>query len=280
MSQAKVFISYAWGGESEQIVDIIYPFLNKKGYNIIRDKINLGYKGNIKTFMQEIGKGDAIVVVISDKYLRSPNCMYEIVQIQQNGELFERIFPIVLADADIYRASKRVQYIKHWETEVKELNESMKGLDDMSVINEIQEELSEYRQILNSISKITTLLKNMNTLTPQMHQEAGFEPLMKAIDEKLSSAMNSTTQSDKKKSTTNRPDVPKSTNFSVPQMMDILLEQVDLPDEARNDLIAQKDRWKRNKRKALSGLISNQEAERIEMQIRMFVIDLYSQYEE
>jgi internalin A len=116
--------------------------------------------------MQEIGKGDAIVVVISDKYLRSPNCMYEIVQIQQNGDLFERIFPIVLADADIYRTSKRVQYIKHWATEVKELNESMKGLDDMSVINEIQEELSEYRQILNSISQITTLLKNMNTPYP------------------------------------------------------------------------------------------------------------------
>jgi hypothetical protein len=25
MNQAKIFISYAWGGESEQIVDDIYP---------------------------------------------------------------------------------------------------------------------------------------------------------------------------------------------------------------------------------------------------------------
>jgi len=103
---------------------------------------------------------------------------------------------------------------------------------------------------------------------------------MKAIDEKLASSKDfSTTQSGKEKSSTNQPNVPQSTNLSVPQMVDILLEQVNLPAEDRNDLIAQKDRWKRNKPKALSGLISNQEAESIEMQIRMFVIDLYSQYE-
>jgi internalin A len=50
----------------------------------------------IKEFMQRIEKGKCVIVVISDRYLKSPNCMYERVQIANNGEFDNRIFPIVL----------------------------------------------------------------------------------------------------------------------------------------------------------------------------------------
>ena len=43
--------------------------------------------------MQEIGRGRCIITVISDKYLKSPNCMYELVQIAENGQFYDRIFP-------------------------------------------------------------------------------------------------------------------------------------------------------------------------------------------
>ncbi|WP_446375806.1 toll/interleukin-1 receptor domain-containing protein [Coleofasciculus sp. E2-BRE-01] len=52
--------------------------------------------GMIKEFMQRIEKGKCLIVVISDRYLKSPNCMYELVQIVNNGEFDNRIFPIVL----------------------------------------------------------------------------------------------------------------------------------------------------------------------------------------
>jgi hypothetical protein len=181
MNSAEIFISYAWGGESENMADEMYKVLSQQGFNVIRDKIHLGYKGNIKEFMQRIGRGSAIAVIISDKYLRSPNCMCEIVQIQQNGQLFDRIFPIILQDANIYKPQNRLMYVEHWEKEVRSLNSSMKGIENMALIGEIQQELQEYNQILNAISGITSLLKNTNTLTPEMLRDVAYQPLVDAI---------------------------------------------------------------------------------------------------
>jgi hypothetical protein len=63
----EIFISYAWGEIRENIVNEIYNSMIDKGYNVIRDKVSLAYKGNIKEFMQRIGKGKYVILVISDK---------------------------------------------------------------------------------------------------------------------------------------------------------------------------------------------------------------------
>src|SRR5688572_4207170 len=81
--EQSVFISYAWGGESEEIVNQIDQALQQRGLKIIRDKRDLGYKGSISGFMERIGQGNCVIVVISDKYLRSPNCMFELVEIAE-----------------------------------------------------------------------------------------------------------------------------------------------------------------------------------------------------
>lgn len=124
--EKEIFISYAWGGESEQFVNQLDETLQAKGIKIIRDKRDLGYKGLIKAFMERIGRGKCAIAVISDKYLKSPNCMFELVQIAKNGEFYNRIFPIVLADAQIYKPVARLKYIKHWEDEIKELDQGMR----------------------------------------------------------------------------------------------------------------------------------------------------------
>lgn len=186
-NQAEIYISYAWGGASEVIVDQLYNSFIEKKYRVIRDKVDLGFKGSITAFMDQIGAGKAVVVVISDKYLRSENCMYELVQIQKNGQFAERIFPIVLADADIYKPAVRLQYVSHWENEIVKLNAAMKSVTDMSVLSDIQRELSNYRDILNAISNIMFVLKDMNTLTPDMHRGEDFKSMLRALDARLMS---------------------------------------------------------------------------------------------
>src|ERR1700752_70864 len=91
-----VFISYAWGGESEEMVNKIDKSLKARGIKIVRDKRDLGYKGMIRKFMARIGQGNAVIVVISDKYLRSKNCMFELVEVAENKQFLDRVFPIVL----------------------------------------------------------------------------------------------------------------------------------------------------------------------------------------
>ena len=86
-----IFISYAWGGESEELVNQIDKTLQQRGFRIIRDKRDLGYKNSISAFMERIGQGNCIIIVISDKYLRSPNCMFELVEISNGKQFHDRV---------------------------------------------------------------------------------------------------------------------------------------------------------------------------------------------
>jgi hypothetical protein len=175
-----VFISYAWGGEREEIVNQIDKALQERGIRIIRDKRDLGYKGSISAFMERIGRGNCVIVVISDKYLRSPNCMFELVEIAEGKQFHDRIFPIVLSDANIYDPLKRIEYVRHWEVKRAELAEAMKTLDPAN-LQGIREDMDLYDRIRDKISGLTSLLKDMNTLTPDMHREGDFNEVYDGI---------------------------------------------------------------------------------------------------
>lgn len=178
--EKEIFISYAWGGESEQFVNQLDETLQAKGIKIIRDKRELDYKGSIKTFMERIGRGKCAIAVISDKYLKSPNCMFELVQIAKNGKFGDRIFPIVLIDAQIFDPLERLEYVKHWEEKIKKLDE---GLREVSAANlqEFREDIEQYTEIRHTSGELTKLLKEMNTLTPDIHSKSEFEVLLNAI---------------------------------------------------------------------------------------------------
>ena len=179
-----VFISYAWGGEREEVVNRVDQALQARGVKIVRDKRELGYKGSINAFMDRIGRGDCVILVISDKYLRSPNCMYELVEIAENKQFQDRVFPIVLPDADIYNPVRRIQYIKHWEEKRTELAEAIKTLDPAN-LQGIREEMDLYDRIRDKVSGLTSILKDMNTLTPEMHSESDFAEMYNAIEKRL-----------------------------------------------------------------------------------------------
>ncbi|MBE7556399.1 MAG: TIR domain-containing protein [Anaerolineales bacterium] len=182
--EREIFVSYAWGGESEEIVNRLDQALQAKGVTIIRDKRDLGFKGRIKAFMEQIGRGKAVIVVISEKYLKSENCMFELVQIARNGQFYDRIFPIVLADAQIYKPVQRIKYIQHWEQQIKELDEAMKTVSAAN-LQGFREDIDQYTEIRNTMAELTNIIKDMNALTPEMHSESGFAELFKAIEGKL-----------------------------------------------------------------------------------------------
>lgn len=179
-----IFISYAWGGEREEIVNQIDQALQKRGIKITRDKRDLGYKGSIKEFMERIGQGNCVVVVVSDKYLRSPNCMFELVEIAENKQFHDRVFPIVLADADIYDPVKRLGYVKYWEVKRNKLADAMKTVDPAN-LQGIRDDMDLYDRIRDKISGLASTLKDMNTLTPEMHQDSNFSQLYDAIEKRM-----------------------------------------------------------------------------------------------
>jgi hypothetical protein len=187
----QVYISYAWGGESERIVNELDADLQAKGIMVIRDKRDLGFKGMIRDFMQQIGRGHAVIVVISDKYLKSPNCMFELVEIARNKDLYDRVFPIVLGDADIYNPVRRLEYVRHWEIKRAELAQAMKGVDPAN-LQGIREEMDSYDEIRDNISNLTFFFKDMNTLTPEMHENSNFASLISTLEKRLAKPQDET----------------------------------------------------------------------------------------
>jgi two-component system, NtrC family, response regulator AtoC len=186
--EPSVFVSYAWGDEREEIVNKIDKSLQQRGLRIIRDKRDLPYKGSIKEFMERIGQGDCVIVVISDKYLRSPNCMFELVEIAEKQDFRNRIFPVIWKDANIYDPLKRIEYIKHWEVTRANLAKAMKKLDPAN-LQGIREEMDLYDRIRDKISGLTSILKDMNTLTPEMHQESDFGELYNALEKRIRNSL-------------------------------------------------------------------------------------------
>lgn len=180
----QVYFSYKWGGEGERIVDAIDAALKEQGIPFVRDKADLGYKGRIGHFMQEIGRGHCVVVVICDQYLTSPNTMFELVEIARNKDVHDRIFPVVLGDADIYDAVRRLRYVRYWEDKKKELSEAMRS-GDLTHLQGITDDLNLYDDIRDQIAGLTSLLKDMNTLTPEMHRNANFAGLIGSLQARL-----------------------------------------------------------------------------------------------
>lgn len=185
--EQSVFISYAWGGESEETVNQIDQALQTRGLKILRDKRELGYKGSINAFMQRMGQGNCVIVVISDKYLRSPNCMYELVEIAEEKQFHDRVFPIVLSDAEIYDPVTRLEYVKYWEEKLAKLDQAMRGVGQAN-LQGIREEIDQYSYIRDQVSELTSILKDMNTLTPEMHRDSDFSAIYEGIERRMAEA--------------------------------------------------------------------------------------------
>lgn len=183
-AEPMVYISYAWGGESENFVNQLDQAFQTKGMKLVRDKRDLGYKGSISDFMREIGRAGAIVVVINDKYLKSPNCMFELTEIASNNDFRDRVFPVVMSDADIYRPVNRIKYVQHWEQEIKALDEAMKTVSSAN-LQGFREEIDSYQTIRNTISELVFILKDMNTLTPDMHRDGDFEVIFNEVQRRF-----------------------------------------------------------------------------------------------
>jgi len=180
----QVYISYNWQEDSNEMANQLVQAFAAKGIEIIRDKTHTSYKDSIKNFMQQIGQGKCVVVVISDRYLKSENCMFELVEIARNGDFYKRIFPIILPDARIYNDFERIDYLKYWEDEKAKLQAKYKQLDLVNT-NSIMATLNLYNEIRGNIDNLTNILKDMNNLNIDLHSQSEFAAMIEAVETKL-----------------------------------------------------------------------------------------------
>ncbi len=196
-SGKEIFISYAWGGDSETIVDEIARIFAEAGYSIERDKTHLNYRKSIREFMDSIGRGKYIIVVVSDKYMKSEYCMYEAYRMFQSPQIGDRILPIVLPDADIFSFAGQQKYLRYWMQEVKRLEEEIKAMasEEPTMLGPIIERLRDYEVTSRFVNDFMAQVADMNVLTPEMHRESNFDRLLEVIG----GARGGSTQADRPK---------------------------------------------------------------------------------
>ncbi|CCI30625.1 Similar to tr/Q8YVS1/Q8YVS1 (fragment) [Microcystis sp. T1-4] len=180
----QVYISYNWQEDSNEMANQLVQAFAAKGIEIIRDKTHTTYKDSIKNFMRQIGQGKCVVAVISDRYLKSENCMFELVEIARNGDFYQRIFPIILPDARIHKDFERIDYLKYWEDEKAKLQAKYKQID-LAKTNSILETLNLYDEIRGNIDNLTNILKDMNTLNIDLHRQSEFAVMIQKVETKL-----------------------------------------------------------------------------------------------
>jgi hypothetical protein len=179
----EIFISYKHSGESDQIAEKLFEKGKESGFNIIIDKANLEFKGRIWDFMKRIGWGKYIIVIIRDAYLKSEYCMFEFKEIMRNGVNFEdRVFPIVLADADIYKEYNWKKYEQYWKEEIEKLKFDLKDMESDRLFKSV-DSIKRYEEILKSIPSMMDFLGNI--LTYHIQEEETFIPLFNAINDKI-----------------------------------------------------------------------------------------------
>lgn len=154
-----MFISYSWNDRN--FVDEFDRKLQEYGYEVKRDIRDLQYTQSIKEFMKEIRKTDYSIIILSDSFLKSENCMREIFEFIKDEDFKDRIIPVILESAtDMCGANKGMSYSLYWKYREEKFKEQLKQLDEESKYGFI-EELRHISLIKDSIGEILMVFRDM-----------------------------------------------------------------------------------------------------------------------
>lgn len=154
-----IFLSYNW--HDGDIADRIDRYLSGlAGITVKRDVRDIGAWKSIREFMEGIRQQDYAVLIVSDSYLKSKNCMFEVTEIMKEQRYADRIFPAVV-ETGIYVPLARAEYIKYWQQECGKLEAAVKGLDPANAV-ELAADLKRYKNIASSMGEFLSMVADRN----------------------------------------------------------------------------------------------------------------------
>ena len=201
-----VYFSYAWAtDEHPDIEDDVNNLCNVLEENDIyykRDKINLcNYRWCINDSEIEIGEGAAIIVVISERYLKSLHCMNEWHLIRENGKIWERVFPIVLEDANITNKGTYKEFYKYLDAKKKELVEQQE--EDMIPLTRVETEAVNAGCYIADFKRMYQYLADNNRSNLHELRKDKYEIVISQLRDFLKQIIDNTDNNNTKPETTN-----------------------------------------------------------------------------
>ena len=144
--------------------------LNSRQIEVIRDNERLKHGQCIDTFMRDIGRSDHLCVFLSEGYLKSPNCMYELMiawnRSKDNPDEFrDRVHPWIMPGVRIDRAEDRLKWATHWRDQRDSLQKTIDEHGNDGLASGELEALKRVKRFAEDTNEI--LLFFAKTLLPQ-----------------------------------------------------------------------------------------------------------------
>lgn len=150
----------------DQAVEDVCAAATARGIRILRDKDQVGLGESISAFMQRIGVADHVIVILSEKYLHSPFCMFELFDLWRTSRIEkERFLPRIklysLLERSAWKAASRVRTAGHWRRERDDL---AAAIDEAGVLAASEQDLRDLKlmdQFYSHVSEILALFADI-----------------------------------------------------------------------------------------------------------------------
>ena len=197
VNETKLFLSYCQ--KDSCIADLIDKKLGPqlKYTKITRDIRDTNYKDSFNEFMNSIDQHDFVLTLVSDKYLKSRNCMYEVVQTLKSNKYKDKLHFIIISDQDkkyysesddigakIYDVLGQAEYIKYWKTQYEDISENITQVNDPSLTVKLSEELNIIKKIQIDIQEFMAYLKDAKGITFSEMMDSSFKDIVECINKR------------------------------------------------------------------------------------------------
>jgi hypothetical protein len=176
-----IYVSYAWKAEEQsRLVERLEQSCRRREIDLKRDCNQIHYGDSIRAYMNELGRGGGVILVLSDAYFKSEYCMYELRELYKNSDFRKRIYPVVLKGTMLQKPIDRIPYLKHWEAERAALQQGLSEVDrtNTTKLNEALDAYADFRRLMDDLLAI---LADMNVLTEDVHLDTDFDALLNRL---------------------------------------------------------------------------------------------------
>jgi hypothetical protein len=185
---SSVYVSYRHEGKSKRVIERLKQACDLRGIALNVDDNSIGYRDSIRGFMCQLGAGKCIIVVLSDEYLKSKSCMFELLEIEKNEDIREQIFPIILRGTRIDDAEDRVPFVDYWDEKIAALQAKLTATKSQAHLPSIHRDLDLYSDIRRAIDGLMDLLGDMYCPDQDVHLKTNFAAVLDAIQGRLASS--------------------------------------------------------------------------------------------
>jgi len=175
----KIFLSYSHNNII--IADKVDKFFHSKNILLTRDVRDAFPYSSIKKFMDTIRDHDYVIILISDAYLKSVNCMYEVIQFIKEKNYINRTFPLIIDNkAQIFDRSKHSEYIRYWQEKYVEFEAKIKAIQTIGTVT-LYKELDKIEKIQSNIGDFLDKTTDLNCVTLEKLENTDYKAIIDKI---------------------------------------------------------------------------------------------------